>query len=131
VNRAGSTETAPKTATILIIEDDERLSILMRDVFTIEGHRVETARTDERAWERLARHDYDIILCDLAVAGLDGPTFYRRLTETRPQLVERLTFLSRRQPQDVEALLDVRGLSVLQLPFQVDDLLRLARAFSR
>jgi DNA-binding response OmpR family regulator len=131
VNRAGYTETAPKIATILIIEDDERLGILMRDIFTIEGHRVDTARTGERAWEQLSRHDYDLILCDMAVAGLDSPAFYRRLATTRPKLTERVTFLSRRPLQDVEALLDVRGLSVLQLPFQVNEVLRLTEGFSR
>jgi two-component system phosphate regulon response regulator OmpR len=111
-------------ATILIVEDDERMAGLMRDVLTMEGYRIDMARTAEQAWQRLGTGDFGVILCDMALAGLGAPRLHRRLRGQRPDLVARLVFVSGVGPA-VEAFQEIAAdVPVLQAPFQVEEFLQ-------
>jgi CheY-like chemotaxis protein len=38
--------------------------------------------------------DFDVIVCDLTMPGMDGPDFYAALRERTPQLLPRVLFCS-------------------------------------
>jgi CheY-like chemotaxis protein len=126
-----ATSAAQRSATILIVEDDPTVLTLVRDVLTMEGHCVDVARTGQKAWERLAEGDYDVVLCDLALPGLDGPRLHRRLAEARPDLVGRLIFLSGYGCGEAETLLGAASVPILRAPFRVDDLLKMVEDVRR
>lgn len=59
-------------STILLIDDDEGLRMMLEELFLAEGHRVLTAGDGEQG-VRLARaHLPDIIVSDVRMPGLDG-----------------------------------------------------------
>lgn len=57
---------------ILIVEDERRMRDILRDYFTAHGCQCDTARNGEEALELLTGHDYDAVLLDVMMPGLDG-----------------------------------------------------------
>ncbi|HKB33775.1 MAG TPA: hypothetical protein VKF16_07895, partial [Candidatus Dormibacteraeota bacterium] len=43
---------------------------------------------------RVRTHVYDLILSDLHMQVMDGPTFYRRMQVEHPDIVERIVFMT-------------------------------------
>lgn len=125
------TSVPPRSATVLIVEDDPQMSALLRDVMTGEGYRVDVARTGDRAGARLAEGEYDVILCDLVLPGLAGPRLYRRLVGSRPDLAERFVFFAGYGGEEAEALLGFATAPVLRTPFRIDDLLKIVEDVRR
>lgn len=67
-----------KERTILIGEDDEFLLQFIRVAFTMEGFRVEVARTGPAALD-LARQGFDAALLDVCLPGSSGRDVLRAL----------------------------------------------------
>lgn len=66
---------------ILIIEDDEAIAAIERDYLEIDGFAVETAPDGESGLARGLDGQFDLILLDLMLPGLDGFAVCRRLRE--------------------------------------------------
>jgi PAS domain S-box-containing protein len=99
-NKAQAEPPAPTRHRRALVVDDEAgiasivSEILLRDGFTcdIAGNgREARALIEGRGAD--APH-YDAVLCDLRMAEEDGPTFFRWLRQARPELVERIAFVT-------------------------------------
>ena len=66
---------------ILIIEDDEAIAAIERDYLEIDGFSVEIAPDGESGLTRGLSGQFDLILLDLMLPGLDGFAVCRRLRE--------------------------------------------------
>ena len=58
--------------TILIVEDEPRMGAILQDYFTAHGVDSDLAPDGDTALERFARRDYDAVLLDVMMPGLDG-----------------------------------------------------------
>jgi PAS domain S-box-containing protein len=82
------------TGRILVIDDDMTLLRAYRR-YLGRRHDVVVAYGGEEALAVLAADDnFDLILCDLMMPGLDGVGVYERLHRQQPHLLERLVFCS-------------------------------------
>jgi len=79
---------------ILAIDDEADMTELVADILRLDGHIVATANSGESALERLADQEFDVILSDLRMPGLDGPSLFRHLEANHPELVERVAFIT-------------------------------------
>jgi CheY-like chemotaxis protein len=77
-----TTEPAPS---VLVVDDDEDLLVVLRDVIDEEGYRVLTARGGEEALALLESGETPcMILLDLKMPGMDGAEFrMRQLADPR------------------------------------------------
>lgn len=66
---------------ILIIEDDEAIAAIERDYLEIDGFAVEIAPDGESGLARGLNGQFDLILLDLMLPGLDGFAVCRRLRD--------------------------------------------------
>lgn len=68
---------------ILVVDDDEGLLLLMADALRAEGYEVTTADSgkDARAW--LQRHTPDLMLLDLKLKDSDGPALVANLQQEK------------------------------------------------
>ena len=57
---------------ILLVEDEARIRDIVRDYFAAHGMDCHLARDGREALELLEEHDYDAILLDVLMPGLDG-----------------------------------------------------------
>ena len=80
--------------TILLVEDDEGLRSLARDVLAVKGYQVIEASSAEDAIEIVVvrRQRIDLLLTDVVMPRMNGPQLADRLRESRPDI--RVLFMS-------------------------------------
>lgn len=61
-----------KAPRILIIDDDEQLAALLRELFASRSWEVECAYTGERGNVRATQESWDIVILDVMLPGIDG-----------------------------------------------------------
>ena len=115
---------------ILIVEDEEHLAEGLAFNLRNAGYEVDCVDTGERALDVVAEVDYDLILLDLMLPGIDGLEVARRLRregDTRPILM--ITALNR--ADDVIAGLDAGADDYIAKPFELDEVLARIRGALR
>jgi two-component system NtrC family sensor kinase len=80
--------------TALILDDEPDIGELLAAMLQRLGYRFELKVTGEAAQAALRARDYDVVLCDLRLPGLDGPALYDWMTEHRPHLCARTAFIT-------------------------------------
>ena len=71
-------------ATILIAEDERAINDLMAANLRLVGHRCDQAHTGPEALQKAAATNYDLVLLDVMLPGLDGFAVKNRLPDTLP-----------------------------------------------
>jgi two-component system response regulator MprA len=66
-------------AHILVVDDDPRITELLRRIFVFEGYSVAIAASGHEALSRVLEHPPDLIVLDLMLPGIDGVEVARRL----------------------------------------------------
>jgi CheY-like chemotaxis protein len=79
--------------TILVIDDASAFVSALAMLLRRDGYTVLTARNGNIALALLQERRYDVILCDVQMPGLDGPTFADILRSQYPYLRQRVIFL--------------------------------------
>ena len=115
-------------AQVLVIDDEVALAEAISAALTDAGFVVALASNGEEALKQVNQYPYDLIICDLKMPRVDGPTFYRRVTEKIPSLATRFVFVTGNVAgTDAESFLAETGCRWLAKPFRLTDLLRLVR----
>jgi len=68
---------------VLIIEDDQSIAELERDYLEINGFAVEIAQDGTTGLDKVMRKEYDLVLLDLMLPGVDGYTLCKKIRETK------------------------------------------------
>jgi two-component system NtrC family sensor kinase len=80
---------------ILVVDDEESIRTMLREMLENEGHVVATASDGSLALQALGRDPaYDLILTDLKMPVLDGYGLYDRLCRDNPPLAGRVVFIT-------------------------------------
>lgn len=77
----------PVRPTVLLVEDDDAIRVLLTNSLEMQGYRVLEARDGGEALIQSELHEghLDLLITDVAMPGMDGPTLAHRLTQTRPE----------------------------------------------
>ncbi|MFA6029083.1 MAG: response regulator [Elusimicrobiota bacterium] len=79
--------TSPRRARILIVEDEDLIRRLLQRTLTTRGWETSAVPGGEAALCEAARVEFDAVVCDLMMEGLDGFQTLSRLKEAHPALV--------------------------------------------
>jgi two-component system NtrC family sensor kinase len=79
-------------ARVLVAEDEPHVLELLARILEDDGAKVVGAKDGEEAWTRLAEADFDLVVADLRMPGLDGRALYERVVSERPEMVRRFVF---------------------------------------
>lgn len=117
---------------ILIVEDEEPLTLLLRYNLEAEGYTVDTVARGDEAEVRLREQVPDLVLLDWMLPGLSGIELCRRLRARRETERLPVIMLTARGEEDER----VRGLATgaddyVVKPFSVPELLARVRALLR
>jgi two-component system phosphate regulon response regulator PhoB len=120
------------SARILIVEDEEPLTLLLRYNLEAEGYEVETVARGDDADTRLREHIPDLVVLDWMLPGLSGIELCRRL-RTRPESRQLPIIMLTARGEESER---VRGLTTgaddyVVKPFSVPELIARVRALLR
>ncbi|MCA0171011.1 MULTISPECIES: response regulator transcription factor [Bacillaceae] len=80
-----------KDARILIVDDEERIRKLLRMYLERENYEIEEAENGEQALEIAIEEDFDLILLDLMLPGMDGIEVCQQMREQKATPVIMLT----------------------------------------
>lgn len=113
---------------VLVVEDEPTVGGLIADVLREEGMRVDVLRDGESALDRAEREEYDLVICDLKMPGMDGQKFFQSLGKRRNPLQGHVLFVT----GDVVAprtqeFLERHRLPYVAKPFRVEELSRAVR----
>ncbi|MGC3990820.1 MAG: ATP-binding protein [Chthoniobacteraceae bacterium] len=119
----------PRRIRVLIVDDEPYVASLVHEVVRIQlGAEVERANDGARAIDLLRAHEFDLILSDVRMPGLDGFGVYEWVCENQPRLRERFLFITGETGgARCDARLESLGVPVLRKPFTLDALGSLIR----
>lgn len=78
-------------ARILIAEDDTAVREFVGRALTHGGHYVDTVEDGLEALDVLSEHDYDLLITDIVMPGLDGIELSLKVTKEKPDMAILLT----------------------------------------
>jgi DNA-binding NtrC family response regulator len=69
---------------ILVIDDERSIRNTLKDILEFEKYQVELAEDGFKAIELLKSSDFDVILCDIKMPGMDGIEVLQHVEELKP-----------------------------------------------
>lgn len=114
----------------LIVEDDPRIAGDLKRALTGAGFLTDHVADGNLAWERGSTENFDLIVLDLGLPGLDGITILKRWREEgceSPVLVLTARGAWTERVEGIEAGAD----DYLPKPFRMEELIARARALTR
>lgn len=116
---SGPHRTDGTKATILLVEDEDTLRRVMKDLLEQEGYRICEARDGVEAFEQVDRHDPDLVLLDLNLPNVDGYTVLAQLRSHARTRDLPVVVLSARGDEDNEVrVLRLGATDFLTKPFR-------------
>jgi len=79
---------------ILVVDDEQLLCETVTWMLAEEGHRIVALHAAEDALARLQVEQFDVVLTDLRLPGMDGETLIRTMAERWPELATRAILTS-------------------------------------
>lgn len=111
-------------AHILIVDDDADLALTLGEVLELHGHRATAAFNGEEGLQAMARELPDVILLDVEMPVMDGPSMAYRLLVLDAG-GERIPIVLSSGYADIDLIADRIGTPYrIQKPCTVDELLR-------
>lgn len=117
-------------AHILVVDDDPRITDLLRRIFAYEGYSVAVAASGEDALKRTLERPPDLIVLDVMLPGLDGLEVVRRL-RLAEDLVPILLLTARDAISDRVKGLDTGADDYVVKPFAPEELIARVKAMLR
>jgi DNA-binding response OmpR family regulator len=107
---------------ILVVDDERYVRDLLVKILTRQGHEVRGVADGETALRVLSEQDWDVVLTDVVMPGIDGFDLLRRIKGGTPGVkVIVLTGFARRQ--SISDFLLYGADEYLAKPFQVHELM--------
>ena len=79
---------------LLVVDDEDAILELTREVLTSDNYCVEVARDGYSALRKIGQRNYDLVVCDMKMPDLNGQQVYERLHATNPAIAARLIFMT-------------------------------------
>jgi CheY-like chemotaxis protein len=111
--------TAPN---ILVVDDDLGICQTVSDILAISGFRVTYALDGYRAIESYQQQEFDLVLMDMRMPGLNGLETYRELKSINPSV--KVIIMTAYSMEDI--LTDAKNegvLSIINKPFRMQGLI--------
>src|SRR5215213_2567641 len=114
------------SGTVLLVEDEPMVRSVAERALTRHGYTVLTADNGEDALEVLGRGEtIDLLISDVVMPGMDGPTMVEEARKTRPDL--KILCMSGYAEEQLRNSIDIENVNFLPKPFSVTELAEAAR----
>ena len=114
------------TGNILLVEDEDMVRAVAERALVRNGYTVVTAVNGEEALELLeGTQDFDLLVSDVVMPIMDGPTMVRKVRETSPKMP--ILFMSGYAEEQLRKMIDLDNIAFLPKPFSVQQLAEAVR----
>lgn len=108
---------------ILVVDDEESIRLLLHDILRLDRHEVSIASSGLEAAALTAGEQFDVIITDMKMPGMDGASFYREVRQRDPAQARRIIFITGDTVSpDTRAFLQRVSNPVLSKPFKIGPL---------
>ncbi len=108
---------------VLAVDDEPVITDLLSRILSGLGHEVDVASDGAEALRMINMVDYDAILLDVKMPGLGGPEVLRCIEGLRPDLPERVLFITGDTVSpSTQAFIQDEEIDVLHKPFSLEEL---------
>jgi two-component system, OmpR family, response regulator MprA len=115
---------------VLVVDDEPAVRGSLRRALGLEGYEISTADDGEEALEALAEYDFEAVILDIAMPGIDGIEVCRRVRRSGDR-TPILMLTARDAVDDRVAGLDAGADDYLSKPFALRELIARLRALMR
>jgi len=122
---AEATKVSAGHEAVLMVEDDPMVRLSARGILERGGYRVADAESGEAALALAAGQQFDLLVTDLVMPGIDGTELARRLRQRQPELP--VLFVSGYPGDSPPEPVDFARARYLQKPFHTRTLLEAVR----
>jgi DNA-binding NtrC family response regulator len=77
-----------ETKFILIVDDDETILAVLKEILQLDGYKVETAATGKDAIEKSENNFFNLSLLDIKLPDMEGTELITELHKTNPQMIK-------------------------------------------
>ncbi|RMG42663.1 MAG: DNA-binding response regulator [Candidatus Dadabacteria bacterium] len=116
--------------TVLVIEDDPKISRLVSMHLTDHGFKVDTATNGSHGLEKAQKGNYVLIVLDIMLPGLNGLEVCKRI-RAKDNRVPILMLTCKNDTRDIVLGLELGADDYLTKPFKVEELVARAKALVR
>ena len=111
----------------LVIDDDKLIRWSLQEIFSQEGHHVDTVATVSEAVAQAERFSYNLILADMEIDDADSIEMLRKLQNFQPKA--EIVILSAQTRQHIEQQIAELSISnIIEKPFNSDQIRSIAKA---
>jgi two-component system NtrC family sensor kinase len=107
--------------TILVVDDEAEIADVLGQILGVDGHTVDLAPNGVAALQRLAERTYDLVVSDLRMPEMDGPTLFGEVKRRYPALSTRFVFLTGDALGAAMEFVTQSGAPTLSKPFAAAD----------
>ncbi len=114
---------------ILIVDDEPEVGLTICDILKLDGYQTELVHDGKIALSRLMEERFDLVITDLRMPGMDGPTLYREIQRQTSHRVDRIVFTTG-DALNVRAqeFLEQTSRPAIEKPFQPNEIRALVRS---
>lgn len=115
---------------VLVVEDEKKMADLLKKGLEEENHTVSVAHEGRSALEHAQMEEFDVVLLDVMLPGIDGIEVARRIRKAQSEAAI-LMLTARDAIPDIVKGLDAGADDYLTKPFSFEELLARLRAVAR
>lgn len=71
---------------ILVVDDEPKICNLIEELFKLEGYQIDTSFSGAEALQMMKRYNYQMLLTDLKMPGIDGLKLIQKAKELNPDI---------------------------------------------
>jgi signal transduction histidine kinase len=109
------------TEKVLIVEDEEIITTLIKGILENEGYSVDLASNGEDALAKIDGSRYIFIVCDIKMPQMDGKEFFNRVKTLNGDLASKILFITGDPSKDTLDFIQETGNSYLAKPFKIEE----------
>jgi ATP-dependent Lon protease len=106
---------------ILIVDDEEIMRNFLLDVFIDEGYNLDLAVDGAEALEKISKNQYQLIITDIRMPGVDGTQVLKKAKESNPH-VEVIVITGYASPQTKQECQRLGAAYYIAKPFQINQI---------
>ena len=108
---------------ILLVDDEVEIAQTLADLLEPEGHTVDLAANGAIAFAKLQKNTFDVIISDLRMPVMDGPTLYKTLAQALPVYLNRIIYVTGDTlSAHVQSFLSEHPVLVVEKPYRLVDI---------
>lgn len=114
---------------ILLVDDEDHLQEVLGLLLELDGHQVTTAFSGEQAVERAKESQFDLVITDFKMPGMNGMEVVRTLKKTNPNIS--VVMITGYPTEDTEKEAQKLGVDdYIAKPFHMDKMREVIRRIS-